>query len=260
MITAVVDVDVADTKFLATSKASKEALKTANLLQSLHVNVLIYGEEGVGKKTLAQVILPKAPVIDAKNYEELLSVLQSSSEIIIANLEDVANIKVVIEKAQKNNVRLVATAQKLFNESFLEEFFTISIPLLPLKERKEDVEALLELFIEEISTILHQKIVIDKKLFEPDLSSNAISLKKQLLIEAVLGDVSQEELMQIVYRYLYEKLGSNNDYKKFLHLYEVPLIKAGLKRFKSQLQLADKLGLNRNTLRKKISEHKEYLE
>jgi len=37
---------------------------------------------------------------------------------------------------------------------------------------------------------------------------------------------------------------------KFLHLYEVPIIKAGLQRFKSQLQLSEKLGLNRNTLRK----------
>jgi DNA-binding protein Fis len=41
-------------------------------------------------------------------------------------------------------------------------------------------------------------------------------------------------------------------------LYEVPLIRAGIKRFKSQLQLADKLGLNRNTLRKKIADHSDY--
>jgi DNA-binding protein Fis len=43
-----------------------------------------------------------------------------------------------------------------------------------------------------------------------------------------------------------------------LHLYEVPLIRAGIKKFKSQLQLSDKLGLNRNTLRKKITEHAHY--
>jgi len=54
-------------------------------------------------------------------------------------------------------------------------------------------------------------------------------------------------------------LGSNNDYKNFLHLYEVPIIKAGILRFKSQLQLSDKLGLNRNTLRKKIADNEKYL-
>jgi DNA-binding protein Fis len=64
--------------------------------------------------------------------------------------------------------------------------------------------------------------------------------------------------MQVTEKYLYDRLGSHNDYRNFLYLYEVPLIRAGLKRFKSQLQLADKLGLNRNTLRKKIAENKEY--
>jgi DNA-binding protein Fis len=65
--------------------------------------------------------------------------------------------------------------------------------------------------------------------------------------------------MDIMHHYFLDKLGSNNDYKKFLHLYEVPLIKAGLSKFKSQLQLSDKLGLNRNTLRKKIQENKGYI-
>lgn len=64
--------------------------------------------------------------------------------------------------------------------------------------------------------------------------------------------------MGIMEHYMIDKLGTNNDYRAFLHLYEVPLIRAGIKRFKSQLQLADKLGLNRNTLRKKIAEHSDY--
>jgi DNA-binding protein Fis len=67
-------------------------------------------------------------------------------------------------------------------------------------------------------------------------------------------------LMDIVQTYIAPKLGSNNDYKKFLHIYEAPLIRAGLKKFKSQLQLADKLGLNRNTLRKKIADNAQYLQ
>jgi len=59
--------------------------------------------------------------------------------------------------------------------------------------------------------------------------------------------------------YLFDKLGSNSDYRNFLYLYEVPLIKAGLNKFNSQLKLSDKLGLNRNTLRKKIADNKQYL-
>ena len=256
----VVDVDVVDTKFIAASKASLEALKTAHLVQDLPVHVLIYGEAGVGKKTLAQEILPKASIIDGRNYEELLSVLQSNSEVIITHIENVANIKVVLEVAQKNSVRVVATASKKPNESFIEEFFSVSFLLPSLQERQEDVVALAEKFLLEVEEVLGIQLTIDLKTFQPDIRLNAHSLKKQLFREAVVGEITEEELMGLVYHFLYEQLGSKDDYKKFLHLYEVPLIKAGLKKFKSQLQLADKLGLNRNTLRKKISEHKEYLE
>ena len=65
--------------------------------------------------------------------------------------------------------------------------------------------------------------------------------------------------MEIIYNYLVDRLGSQSDYKNFLHLYEAPLIKAGFDKFKSQLQLSDRLGLNRNTLRKKIAENDKYL-
>ena len=64
--------------------------------------------------------------------------------------------------------------------------------------------------------------------------------------------------MHVMERYLETRIGSNNDYRKFLYLYEVPLIRAGLRKFGSQLQLAERLGLNRNTLRKKIAENKPY--
>jgi len=80
------------------------------------------------------------------------------------------------------------------------------------------------------------------------------------MITYLLEDISDKELMNIIENFLYEKLGSNSDYRNFLYIYEVPLIKAGLKKFKSQLQLSDKLGLNRNTLRKKITENKHYLQ
>ena len=79
------------------------------------------------------------------------------------------------------------------------------------------------------------------------------------MITYLLQDIKDTELMDIIENYLSDKLGSNSDYRNFLYLYETPLIKVGLKKFKSQLQLADKLGLNRNTLRKKIADNKQYL-
>jgi DNA-binding protein Fis len=93
---------------------------------------------------------------------------------------------------------------------------------------------------------------------KPDLSANAYSLRKQIYFERLLGGVGEGEVIQVMERFLQNNMGSHNDYRKFLHLYEVPLIRMGLRKFKSQLQLAERLGLNRNTLRKKIAENEQY--
>ncbi len=248
------------TNFLAASKASKEALKTATLLRSLDVNALIQGEKGVGKTTLAEYILPNAPKVDAKNFDELLSLLQSTNELIVLHLENVANIKVFLQQAQKSATRIIATASGNYHDTLLEGFFGVIFSIPPLTQREEDVELLIEKFHKETQQMFCETFTIDKSSFTPDLSKNAISLKRQIILYSIYHDINEKEMMEVLYNYLYDQLGSGDDYKKFLHLYEVPLIKAGLKRFGSQLQLAAKLGLNRNTLRKKILEHKEYLE
>jgi len=62
------------------------------------------------------------------------------------------------------------------------------------------------------------------------------------------------DIEQILYEYLYRNMEGNNAYRENLPLFERPLIEAGLKKFKSQLKLSSVLGLNRNTLRKKIYE------
>lgn len=75
------------TNFVTASEASYQAFKTATLLKTLSVNALIMGEIGVGKKSLASFILPDASVIDASNFDELLVAIESSSEIIITNID-----------------------------------------------------------------------------------------------------------------------------------------------------------------------------
>lgn len=248
------------TNFVTESSASKEAFKTATLLRSLKVNALLRGEAGVGKKTLARYIMPQAPVVDGKNYDELLSVLRSSSEIVITDLDNVANIKVTVDEAQKHSVRVIATASMHFQNESIDEFFGINFTIPPLSQRSEDAKVLSKLFLHDIEEILGEEIKIDLENLEMDLSKNAISLKRQLLVLSIFQDIDDVDIMQLLYHHLFDKLGSGDDYKKFLYLYEAPLIKAGLKRFKSQLQLSEKLGLNRNTLRKKISQNKEYLD
>jgi DNA-binding NtrC family response regulator len=247
------------TNFITLSGASSEAFKTATLLKTLNVNSLITGEVGVGKKSLAKYILPDAPILDASNFDELLTALESSNEIIISNLENSPNIKRVIDSINLNNVRVIATAKNSYSNNDVDELFSVKFNIPPLSEREEDVQPLIEKFAKEASLLFGSDEEFNIKNFKPDLSKNANSLRRQVMVNYLLQDIKDVELMDIIENYLFSKLGSSSDYRKFLYLYEVPLIKAGLNKFKSQLQLSDKLGLNRNTLRKKISDNKDYL-
>ncbi|MEA3228250.1 MAG: Fis family transcriptional regulator [Campylobacterota bacterium] len=255
MAAPVVDV----TNFITASSASKQVFKTATLLKNLTINALICGEIGVGKKSLAQYILPDAPVMDASDLNELLVTLESSKEIIITNLENSPNLKTLIDSLQTKNIRVIATAKSSFINDYIDEFFTLNFNIPPLDERKEDIEPLIDKFLEEASFLFGKEKTFNFKKLNLNLSENAVSLRRQVMITYLLQNIKDRELMDIMQNYLHDKLGSNSDYRDFLYLYEAPLINAGLDRFKSQLQLSDKLGLNRNTLRKKIADNKQYI-
>ena len=256
-LVAAAAVDV--TNFITASDASSKAFKTASLLKTLTVNALIMGEEGVGKRSLASFILPDASVIDASNFDELFVALESAKELIITNIDNSPNLNRLIATIQEKNVRVIATSKQSFNSESIDELFSVKFDIPPLRERMEDVAPLVEKFTQEAAELFGVNDLFNSRNFKADLSKNADSLRRQVMINYLLQDIQDVELMDIIENYLYDKLGSNSDYRNFLYLYEVPLIRGGLKKFKSQLQLSDKLGLNRNTLRKKISENKQYL-
>ena len=246
------------TSFLGTSRASSEAFKTANLLKTLTVNALIYGERGTGKLTLARYILPNAPLISSENFDELLEAVHNNNELIITHVEETANLKRLLETIAASKTRVVVTSNVQEQNSSLFESFSVRINIPPLRERLEDIPQLLELFMQEANSIFGDEQTFNKPTYELDLSQNAISLRKQLFLHYQFSNISENDLMAIMEQYLSDKLGSKNDYRNHLHLFEVPLIRVGLRAYKSQLQLSDKLGLNRNTLRKKIAEHSHY--
>ena len=246
------------TNFLGTSRASSEAFKTANLLKTLTVNALIYGETGTGKLTLARYILPNAPILNTDNFEELLEAVNNNSELIITHIDNAPNLKRLLEAISLAKTRVVVTSSDQVQSESLYDAFSVRIFIPPLRERLEDVEPLLELFMSEANLIFGEEKPYVSPSYELDLSTNAISLRKQLFLHYQFSNIGEKDLMGIMEQFLSDKLGSKNDYRKYLHLYEVPLIRVGLRQFKSQLQLSDKLGLNRNTLRKKIAEQSHY--
>jgi DNA-binding NtrC family response regulator len=246
------------TNFVTSSPASLEALKTANLLKSLSVNTLISGEHGVGKKKLAQYILPNAPTYSAENFDELIREIQSHAEIIITHIENSPNLRLIANEIEKYDVRVIATCSENYRSELTDDLFGITIKLPSLKERPEDIPVLIRHFVAEAKTIFGKESEFEIDMNHVDLRQNASSLRKQLFLHYLLNDIDENNLMALIEKHLYGKLGSNNDYRENLHLYEVPLIRAGLKKFRSQLKLAEILGLNRNTLRKKIQENSNY--
>lgn len=253
--------DVVDhTNYIARSRASIEALKSANLLKSLNLNALILGEHGVGKKTLAKFILPKAPIIDGEDLQELLTHIGVSDNIIITNFEEITNYQKLSATVQESKTRIIATSSKQISEKISDEIFSLKITIDPLREREEDIEPLVKKFFQEVLMAFGESnnaTDISLNDFNADVSNNCYSLRKSVYLKYLMDSFEEENIMMIMEKFLTKKIGGKNDYRDQLYLYDVPLIRSGFKKFNSQLAISEKFGLNRNTLRKKINDYKD---
>ncbi len=244
---------VLDRDFIAKSRASKEALKSANLLKNLNINALIIGDRGVGKNTLARHILD-APTVDGDKFKELLKALEVNNNLIIKNFDKIVN----FEQLKKiiNNKKIIAISENSLNNSIEDSFFSLKIHLPPLKSRMEDVSALSDIFYNEAKEIYGELTSeFDLNQIELDLSENIYSLKKSVYFAYLKNSLTSKDVQDMLEQFLIDKLGSGNDYRQLLHIFDVPLIKSGFKKYGSQLAISKAFGLNRNTLRKKINEY-----
>jgi len=253
-IAAVVD----HTSYIAKSRVSLEALKSANLLKSLNINALILGENGTGKETLAKYILPDSKSVDSDDTEEVLSYIASNDSIVIKNFDKIINYQKLLPVIQKNNTRVIATAKNELADRATSDFFSLMITLPPLYQRQEDIEPLVKKFFKEASSIFgsSQENVFSLKDFEIDLSNNCYSLKKSVYRKYLTESFDENSVMKVVENFLSKRLGGKNDYRDQLYLFDVPMLRSGFKKFGSQLAMSEKFGLNRNTLRKKINYYK----
>jgi len=247
--------------YIAISKNSKEILNSAHLLQSVEINALISGKAGVGKKSLSQYIIPNAPIFKAKNLQQdiidnVINLKECS--IIIDKIENITNIDLLINWINENSIRVIATTLKEELNTKLAEQFSITIELPSLKEREEDVKALTNKFSKEASNTLDLEQIIPSKLMI-NISNNAHSLRKSIYFSYLFETIGEDEILMFMENYMYSNMKGEDSYKDFLYLLEVPILKAASKKYKSQVQMAKHLGLNRITLRKKLDIHKDYL-
>ena len=239
-------------QFFTNSQPVQNIIKGFNLTKTLFVSSIIIGEPNIGKKSLARYMFPDAPLVSGANQGEVESALREVDELIITDFEKLSN----QESLDLDNKRIIATANYVGNKQIIDNLFAFIYTMPSLKERPEDIAYIRDLFIKEAQS----NLILEDKVFAVDeiqlnLSDNSKTLKKSIYHHLMNHSMDESNIEQAIYHYLLNHLEGNNGYKDHLGLYEKPLIEAGLKKYGSQLQLSQILGINRNTLRKKIHEH-----
>ena len=239
-------------QFLSNSLQVEQIIKGLTLTKSLMVTSILIGEPYTGKKSLVESIFQKSIFIDGHNQNTLIHALQTHEEIIIYNFEAIAE---SLSRYDFSNKRIIAITNDPFCTNAIEEKFAFIYRMPSLRERSEDIPLLTKHFCDMIreELMITSECSVDQA--HLDLSENIKSLKASLYRQLVTADLSQDALEKLLYAYLYPRLEGKNAYREHLELFERPLIQAGLAKYRSQLKLSSVLGLNRNTLRKKIYEH-----
>ncbi len=238
--------------FYTQSPQVQQIIQGLNLTRTLFVSSIIIGEPNIGKKTLVTRLFPDIPVVSGKNQEEVEALLEQSNELIITDFEKLSN----KEALTFDNKRIIATANYVGNQKIIDSLFAFIYMMPSYKERPEDLKTLKTHFLEEAAATLMldaASYALDQ--LPTDLSQNSKSLKRAIYHYLMRHSMSSEEIEETLYSYFLEHLKGNNGYKEYVGMYERPLIKAGLEKYGSQLKLSEVLGINRNTLRKKIHEH-----
>jgi len=239
--------------FYTQSEEVQHIIKGLNLTKTLYVSSIIIGEPHIGKKSLVRYIFPDTPVVSGEDQEAVETLLQESDELIITDFEKLRN----HESLNFDNKRVIATANYVGNQHTIDSLFAFIYHLPSLKERPEDAAFIKEKFIKEAC----HDLMLEYENFPShtvpvNLTGNSRTLKRSIYQHLMSRSMDKEQIEDAVYHYMMKHLEGNNGYKEHLGLYEIPLIKAGLTKFRSQLQLSQILGINRNTLRKKIHEHR----
>jgi len=238
--------------FFTTSDKIQHIIKGFNLTKTLFVSSIIIGEAYTGKKTLARYLFPDAPLVSGNNQEEVKLALETYDELIISDFEKLSNQSAL----DFSNKRIIATANYVGNAGLIDDLFAFIYTMPSLQERPDDVMFLRDIFVKEAqSTLMLQDSDTVLDAIPLNLTANSKSLKKSIYHHLMKQTMNIDEIKEMLYDYLYTHFEGNDNYREHLGLYEIPLIEAGLKKYGSQLQLSQALGINRNTLRKKIHEH-----
>jgi len=223
----------------------------------LPVNILIFGEAGVGKKRLIASTFPDTTSYDALELEVLFREkkvdFSKESEIVVYHIDQAGNVKQLIEQLEEEGLKIIATAcekKDVFDEKFL-----VKVDITPLRERPEDTALLVEDYVKKAKELFRIDKALDLSLIDINLTNNSISLKESIYRSLLLASIEKKQMINVLEEFLSREIEERTDYKELLEIFEIPLLKAMRTKYKSQLQMAKKLNINRNTLRKKMYQY-----
>ena len=222
------------------------------VVKNLYVSTIIIGEKFTGRYSLVKEIFPNTISISGKESPSIIKeILTREDEIIIKDFEAIKD-PLSLDFEHK---RVIAIADKIIDKRVIDEKFAFIYNLPSLKERAEDVEVLADYFLQRAKDdfMIESDIEIPKERL--DISQNIKSLKSSIYKEVLLASLQPKEIEEALYKYFIKNLQGYNAYRENLGILERPMLKAGLQRFGSQLKLSEVLGINRNTLRKKLNEY-----
>ena len=210
-------------KYIANDLKSQKIKKLAIMLRELDVNVYIYGNRGVGKSYLASFI----------------------SGEIIENFDELKTFPPI-----KN--RLIAIGSKPLSQNLKEKFnIQVEIKLEDLDKREKDLEEFIHYFKEEVKKELKIDYDFDVKV---DISQNLNSLKRGIYKSALCKVNTKEEIISLLEEWFDNNYTDESSYNQELKIFDEAIIKSMKKKYKSKLQMAKHLKLNRATLSKKVEE------
>jgi len=218
--------------FLAKSEYLQKIKSLADMCKELKINVYIWGERGVGKTFLAKYIAPNA-LINPKSPTINPVILEDFDKNPVLNF--------------KENF-IIATGTSPLNKELLKKYFSTDIELKPLKDHPEDIEEFIRLFESQAK----KEFKIDKNVTinSPDISQNLNSLKKQVYTKYLINN-DKREIFDLLKEF-YLNSDKPTTYEEELNFFEKALFSAYKEKYKSKLQIASHLKINRVTLTKKM--------
>ena len=239
-------------KVINESEAVKQIIKGLQLTRSLYVSTLLVGPPATGKRTLIRALFPGVPEVTGEDFEALKNALALENELIITSFESIAN----PDQLDFQNKRIIAIADREINPRIADEKFAFIYHMPPLKERPEDIRAYTELFLKEAREIFYCTGDVKLGPEHLDIGQNLLSLRASVFREVLYQNMNAGDIEAALYHFFSRTLEGNNAYRENLGILERPMLKAGLERYGSQLKLSEVLGINRNTLRKKLHEYR----